>query len=141
MTTEQPLATVWEQPLTVYAKAKPKKEVIILLSDGVNNAGYMDPLSAAEIAKTFGIRVYTIGCGTIGQAPINIPGYGIIYTEVEIDEMLLKKIAAETDAKYFRAQNKSKLQAVYEEIDKMEKTRISETRFTNKSDGFPLLIS
>jgi len=122
-------------------ESKAKSKVIILLSDGVNNAGYMDPLSAAEIAKTFGIRVYTIGCGTIGQAPINIPGYGIIYTEVEIDEMLLKKIAAETDAKYFRAQNKSKLQAVYEEIDKMEKTRISETRFTNKSDEFfPFLL-
>jgi|LSQX01.1.fsa_nt_gb Ca-activated chloride channel family protein len=123
-------------------ESKAKSKVIILLSDGVNNAGYMDPLSAAEIAKTFGIRVYTIGCGTIGRAPINLPGYGIIYSDVEIDEALLKKIAAETNGKYFRAQNKSKLLAVYDEIDKMEKTRISETHFTNKSDEFfPFLLA
>jgi len=122
-------------------ESKTKSKVIILLSDGVNNTGYMDPISAAEIAKEYGIRVYTIGCGSMGQAPINIPNYGIVYTNVEIDEVLLKKIADETDGKYFRAQNKTRLEAIYKEIDKMEKTRITETQFTNKSEEFfPFLL-
>ena len=123
-------------------ESKTKSKVIILLSDGVNNTGYMDPISAAEIAKEYGIRVYTIGCGTIGQAPMNIPNYGIVYTNVEIDEDLLKKIADETNGKYFRAQNKTRLEAIYNEIDKMEKTHILETHFTNKSEEFfPFLLA
>jgi Ca-activated chloride channel family protein len=122
-------------------ESKAKSKVIILLSDGVNNAGYIDPRSAAELAKEFNIRVYTIGCGTIGTAPINIPGYGTQIMKVEIDEALLKQIAKETGGQYFRAQNKDKLNAVYSEIDQMEKTRISETHFTNKSDEFfPFLL-
>ena len=123
-------------------ESKAKSKIIILLSDGVNNTGYMDPISAAEIAKEYGIRVYTIGCGSLGQAPMNIPNYGIIYTEVEIDEDLLKKIANKTNGKYFRAQNKSRLQEIYKEIDIMEKTRINETLFTNKSEEFfPFLLA
>ena len=116
-------------------ESKAKGKVIILLSDGVNNAGFMDPVSAAEIAKNQNIRVYTIGCGTIGEAPISTP-YGIIRAKVEIDEKLLEQIANITGGKYFRAQNKNKLKAVYQEIDQMEKTKIDETIFTNKSEAF-----
>ena len=121
-------------------ESKAKSKVIILLTDGVNNRGHIDPRSAAELAKEFDIRIYTIGCGTIGKAPIQHRGR-IYYDEVKIDEPVLKYIAKETGGLYFRAANKDKLTAVYAEIDKMEKTRISETHFTNKSDEFfPFLI-
>ncbi len=112
-----------------------KSKVIILLSDGVNNSGYIDPLSAADLAKEFGMRVYTIGCGSIGEAPYASP-YGTFYAKTEIDEQLLANIAQTTNGKYFRAQNKEKLKQVYDEIDKMEKSRISETQFINKTDEF-----
>lgn len=121
-------------------ESKAKSKVIILLSDGVNNAGYIDPISAAEIAKNHNIRVYTIGCGTLGQAPVSTP-YGIMYTEVEIDESLLKQIAEKTGGNYFRAQNKNKLEEIYNEIDKLEKTRISETVFTNRNEEFLPFVS
>ncbi|HOF16693.1 MAG TPA: VWA domain-containing protein [Bacteroidales bacterium] len=122
-------------------ESKAKSKVVILLSDGANNTGYLDPLSAAEIAKEYQIRVYTIGCGTYGKAPINIPNYGLIYAEVDIDEDLLQNIADKTNGKYFRAQNTARLKVIYEEINKMEKTRIQETLFTNKSDEFfPFLL-
>jgi len=117
-------------------ESKAKSKVIILLSDGVNNTGHIDPYSAAEIAQELGIRVYTIGCGTIGTAPISLPGYGTQIMKVEIDETLLKYIAQKTGGKYFRAQNKSKLKEVYEEIDQMEKSRIIEHHYTNKPDEF-----
>ena len=117
-----------------------KSKVIILLSDGVNNTGYMDPISAAEIAKNQNIRVYTIGCGSIGEAPVSTP-YGIIYAKVEIDETLLKQIAQLTGGQYFRAQNKNKLKEIYQEIDQMEKTHINETVFTNKSEEFFLFLA
>lgn len=116
-----------------------KSKVIILLSDGVNNSGYMDPVSAAEIAHNQNIRVYTIGCGTVGEAPMSSP-YGIIQVKVEIDENLLKQIAQITGGKYFRAQNKAKLKEIYQEIDKMEKTRIDETIFTNKNEEFTIFL-
>jgi Ca-activated chloride channel family protein len=122
-------------------ESKAKSKVIILLSDGVNNAGYMNPLSAAEIAKNQGIRVYTIGCGSMGEAPISIPGYGTVQAKVEIDEALLRNIAQETGGQYFRAQNKTRLKEVYQEIDQMEKTRIHETVFTNRNEEFfPFLL-
>jgi Ca-activated chloride channel family protein len=121
-------------------ESKAKSKVIVLLSDGVNNAGHIDPYSAAELAYEFGIRVYTVGCGTVGDAPVSTP-YGIMYMKVEIDEALLKSIAQKTGGKYFRAQNKTKLKEVYDEIDKMEKTRITEYQFINKPDEFfPFLL-
>lgn len=124
--------------------SKAKSKVIILLSDGVNNRGYVDPRSAAELAKEFNIRVYTIGCGSMGTAlqPARDARGNIIYLpqKVEIDEALLKDIAKVTGGLYFRAANKDKLTAVYAEIDAMEKTRISETHFTNKSDEFFLFL-
>ena len=121
-------------------ESEAKSKIIILLSDGVNNRGYMDPRSAAEIAKNQNIKVYTIGCGTNGQAMYPGP-YGPIPMNTEIDEKLLKDIAQITGGKYFRATNNDKLKAVYNEIDKMEKTILSETVFENKADAFfPFLL-
>ena len=114
-------------------ESKAKSKVIVLLTDGVNNTGHIDPYSVAEIAQELGIRVYTIGCGTIGMAPY--PG-SILPMKVEIDEPLLKTIAQKSGGKYFRAQNKAKLKEVYNEIDQMEKTRITEYHYTNKPDEF-----
>lgn len=124
--------------------SKAVSKVIILLTDGVNNMGSVDPLSAAEIAKLFGIRVYTVGIGTMGYAPYPVQtpfGIQLQRMKVEIDEQLLVKISAMTDGKYFRAQNTSKLRQIYKEIDKMEKTRIDVTEFRKKKEEFlPLVL-
>lgn len=109
-----------------------ESKVMILLTDGVNNAGEVDPLSAAEIARTFGIRIYSIGVGTRGEAPYPVrTPFGIRYqmTPVEIDEPLMKKISETTGGEYFRATNNRALQEIYETIDKMEKTKIEITSF------------
>jgi len=122
-------------------ESEAKSKIIILLSDGVNNRGYVDPYSAAEIAKNMNIKVYTIGAGTNGQAPYPTP-YGTQMVNTEIDERLLQNIANETGGKYFRATNNDKLKAVYQEIDKMEKTILNETIFENKADAFfPFLLT
>jgi Ca-activated chloride channel family protein len=116
-----------------------KSKVIILLTDGVNNIGAIAPETAGEIAKTFGIRVYTIGVGTRGMAPYPFKTpFGIQYQnmEVQIDEAVLQKIAQDTDGKYFRATNTSKLKDVYKEIDKMEKTKIDVTEFRKHTEEF-----
>ncbi len=119
-------------------------KVIILLTDGVNNAGSVDPLSAAEIAKLYGIRIYTIGVGTIGMAPYPVQTpYGVQYQEVEvkIDEELLKQVTAMTDGKYFRATSNKKLQEIYAEIDQLEKSKIDVTEFRRKNEEFlPLAL-
>jgi len=121
-------------------ESEAKSKIIILLSDGVNNKGYLDPYSASEIAKNMNIKVYTIGAGTNGQAPYPTP-YGTVMTPTEIDERLLQSIAQVTGGKYFRATNNDKLKAVYEEIDKMEKTILNETIYENKADAFfPFLL-
>lgn len=120
--------------------SKAKSKIIILLSDGVNNRGYIDPLSAAEIAKNQKIKVYTIGCGTNGKAPYPGP-LGPIYVDTEIDEQLLQQMATETGGKYYRATNNEKLKAVYAEIDKLEKTILNEKIYENKADVYqPFLI-
>lgn len=119
--------------------AKTKSKVIILLTDGVNNAGAVAPLTAGEIAKTFGIRVYTIGVGTQGIAPYPIKTpFGIQYQnmEVQIDEGICKQISEATDGKYFRATNNKKLKEIYNEIDKLEKTKIEVTEFRRYSEEF-----
>lgn len=103
-----------------------KSRVVILLTDGVNNAGEISPKMAAEIAKTYGIRVYTIGVGAMGTAPYPVQtpfGIELQQVEVQIDEQLLEKIAQETDGKYFRATDNTKLLEIYGEINKMEKSR------------------
>ncbi|MCL2435008.1 MAG: VWA domain-containing protein [Lentimicrobiaceae bacterium] len=122
-------------------ESEAKSKIIILLSDGVNNSGYIDPYSAAEIAKNMGFKVYTIGVGTTGKAPYPTP-YGSVMVDTEIDERLLRSIAQETGGKYFRATNNDKLKAIYTEIDKMEKTILNETVFENKADAFfPFLLA
>jgi Ca-activated chloride channel family protein len=116
-----------------------KSKVIILLTDGVNNRGEIHPLTAAEIAKSFGIRVYTIGVGTIGTAPFPVNtvfGQQIQNMEVKIDEAMLQKIANITGGKYFRATNKDKLRQIYEEIDKMEKTKVEVKEYSKRSEEF-----
>ncbi len=114
-------------------------KVIILLTDGINNRGDIDPSTAADIAKTFGIRVYTIGVGTMGVAPYPVQTpYGIQYQdmEVEIDEAILKQIADETGGKYFRATDNDKLAQVYSEIDKLEKSKIDVRDFARKEEKY-----
>ena len=103
-----------------------KSRVVILLTDGVNNSGEISPQMAAEIAKTYGIRVYTIGVGAEGTAPYPVMtpfGVDIQQVEVQIDEALLQQIAQETDGKYFRATDNTKLLEIYGEINKMEKNK------------------
>ena len=116
-----------------------KSKTIILLTDGSNNAGEISPVTAAEIAATFGIRVYTIGVGTKGEAlyPVSTP-YGVTYQPypVEIDETTLRNIAQKTGGKYYRATDKSVLKDIFDEIDKLEKTKLSVTQFNKKEDIF-----
>ncbi len=116
-----------------------KSRVIILLTDGVNNAGEVDPISAAEIAETFGIRIYTIGVGTRGEAPYPVQTpFGTRYqmVPVEIDETILKKIADITGGEYFRATDNRTLEDIYNKIDKMEKTKIEITSYRNAKELF-----
>jgi len=125
--------------------SKAVSKVIILLTDGVNNMGSLDPRSAAEIAKLYGIRIYTIGIGSMGQAPYPVQtpfGMQTQMMDVQIDEPLLKEIANGTDGKYFRATNNAKLRAIYQEIDKMEKSKIDVTEFRKRKEEFlPLVLA
>jgi Ca-activated chloride channel family protein len=118
-----------------------KSKVIILLTDGVNNRGEIAPATAAGIAKTYGIRVYTIGVGTEGMAPYPVQTpYGIQYQDmpVEIDEDILQQIAQTTGGKYFRATDNNKLTQVYHEIDKLEKSKIDVRQFSRKQEKYLL---
>ena len=120
--------------------SKAKSKVVILLTDGVNNRGDLSPLTAAEIASKFGIRVYTIGVGTNGTAPYPMRTYGgtvqYIQTPVEIDEQTLTQIAGTTNGNYFRATSNSKLEEVYQEIDKLEKTKLSVKEFSKREEEY-----
>ena len=116
-------------------------KVIILLTDGENNAGEIAPITAAEIAAAFGIRVYTIGVGTIGEAPYpqQTPfGTRIVQLPVSIDEPALKQIAATTGGQYYRATNNTSLKGIYEEIDQLEKTKISVQEYSKKQEEYKL---
>lgn len=117
-----------------------KSRVVILVTDGVNNAGSVDPITAAEIARTFGIRVYTIGVGTHGTAPFPVTDFfGRTYfqqLEVEIDEPMLKKISSMTNGSYFRATNNQRLKDIYSEIDKLEKSKIDVKQFSRKYEEY-----
>jgi len=122
-------------------ESKAKSKVIILLTDGVNNSGFIDPKIASELAVEFEIKVYTIGLGTNGMAlsPIGIrPDGGFQYgnQQVEIDEELLKEIATTTGGKYFRATSSTKLAEIYEEINKLETTEIEEFKYTNYDEMY-----
>lgn len=113
--------------------------VVILLTDGENNSGEIAPVTAAEIANTFGIRVYTVGVGSQGTAPYPVQTpYGVQLRdmEVKIDEGTLKEISSIADGKYFRAVNNTTLKEIYEEIDKLEKSKIEVREFSRKSEEF-----
>ena len=125
--------------------SKAKSKVVILLTDGVNNGGLIDPATALEIAKTFKVKVYTIGVGTDGYAPtpVSTP-LGIVMQneKVAIDEKLLKNIADQTGGKYFRATDNKSLQSIYAEIDHLEKSKVEITtlhRYTEKF--YPLIFA
>jgi Ca-activated chloride channel family protein len=126
--------------------SRAKGKVIILLTDGVNNSGFIDPKIASELALEFGIKVYTIGLGTNGMAlsPIGIKDDGTFQygsVQVEIDEGLLREIANTTGGKYFRATSNTKLAEIYEEINKLEKTEIEETKYKSYDEKYrPLVI-
>jgi len=126
--------------------SKAKSKVIILLSDGVNNTGFIDPKIAGELAVEYDIKVYTIGLGSNGTAmgPIGIDRSGQFRygpTKVEIDEDLMKQISNQTNGKYFRATNNEKLEEIYDEINKLEKTEVEESKFYNYEEKYrPLVI-
>ncbi len=119
--------------------SKAKSKVMILLTDGMNNRGEIDPLTAAQIAKTFNIRIYTIGVGTVGEAPYPVQTpFGIRYQNmpVDVDEKTLAQIADMTDGRYFRATNNKALKEIYDEIDKLEKTRIEVKSYRSYTELF-----
>jgi Ca-activated chloride channel family protein len=128
-------------------ESKAKSKVIIFISDGVNNVGEIAPLTAGDLAKTYGIRVYCIGVGSKGKAlqPVAMyaPGeYEYDYVDVDVDEKVMGQICDLTGGKYFRATNKESLVSIYQEIDKMEKTIVSEKSFSNKAEHFlPLALA
>lgn len=115
-------------------------KVIILLTDGVNNQGAIDPVTAAELAKTFGIRVYTVGVGTMGKAPYPVQdmfGRTVFHQlDVEIDEDALQQIADITGGNYFRATNNNSLKEIYQQIDQLEKSRISVKEYSRREEKF-----
>jgi Ca-activated chloride channel family protein len=116
-----------------------ESKVIILLTDGRNNAGSISPEKAAEIAETFGIKVYTIGAGTRGKAPFVVDslfGKQVVYESVEIDEDTLRAIAERTGGLYFRAEDTHALESIYEEIDEMETTEIETDSYMEYNEQF-----
>ena len=125
--------------------SKAKSQVVILLTDGVNNSGFIDPNTSADLATSFGIKTYTIGLGSNGnaRAPIalNPDGsfrYGL--TKVEIDEKLLKEIASKTGGLYFRATDNKKLKEIYDEINKLEKTEVEEFKYSNAKEVYRFFV-
>lgn len=124
--------------------SKAVSKVVILLTDGVNNQGAIDPNTAAELAKTFGVRVYTVGVGTQGNAPYPFQdhfGRTILRdVPVEIDEATLQEMADLTGGKYFRAENNNKLKDIYDEIDKLERSKVDVKEYSKKEEQFMILV-
>jgi Ca-activated chloride channel family protein len=122
--------------------SKAKSKVIILLTDGVNNSGFIEPETASDIAKEYGIKVYTIGIGSNGMAEFPYQfapnGHDFLYKllPVEIDEKLMKTIAKNTGGKYYRANSNSKLESIYNEINKLETTEIQELKYYDYDEKF-----
>lgn len=120
-------------------ESKAKSKVMILLTDGVNNRGEIDPITAAQIAQTFAIRIYTVGVGTVGEAPYPVQTpFGIRYQNVpvDVDEKTLTAIATLTGGQYFRAKNNQALKQIYAEIDRLEKTRIEVKSYRSYTERF-----
>lgn len=125
-------------------EAEGSSNVVILMTDGMNNAGQIDPIDAAHLAALYGIRVYTIGVGTIGKAksPVGIRNGQYVYdwVEVEIDEDLMHDIADLTGGKYFRATSRNKLESIYAEIDQLEKTRFNVLQYNRKKEEYLIFL-
>jgi len=126
-------------------ESKAKSKVIILLTDGVNNSGFIDPSTAADLAANFEIKTYTIGLGTNGnaRAPVALNPNGSFrfgMTKVEIDEELLKNVANKTGGLYFRATDNKKLEEIYNEINKLEKTEVEEIKYSDSEEKYRLLV-
>ncbi|MFH1214277.1 MAG: VWA domain-containing protein [Candidatus Neomarinimicrobiota bacterium] len=124
--------------------SKAKSKIMILLSDGRNNAGEIDPRTAARLAAAFDVKIYTIGAGKLGQAPypVALPGGQVQYRlmDVEIDEALLNDIASQTGGRYFRATDEKSLATIYEEISGMEKTEVKVREFVNYNDLYDYFL-
>lgn len=125
-------------------ESKAASRIVVLLTDGINNSGDIEPLTAAELAQKYGIKMYAIGVGTRGMAPypaVDMSGQKrIVMAPVEIDEEMLTKIAKLTGGQYFRATNTQELQKIYETIDALEKTKIEDYKMTTKQEEFPPFI-
>jgi len=126
-------------------RSEAKSRIAILLTDGVTNAGVIDPVKAAELAAEFDIKVYCIGAGTNGVAPMpSMDLFGrtqMVGQQVQIDEDTLKAIADKTDGRYFRAVNREGLADIYASIDELEKTEVSETRYQRYHEHFAWFLS
>jgi Ca-activated chloride channel family protein len=124
--------------------SKAKSKVIVLLTDGQNNAGMVDPTTAARVAASLGLKVYTVGVGTRGRAPIPVddPVFGrrLISVEVDIDENTLRKIAEITHGQYFRATDTKELVAIYDQIDKLEKSKVESETYVEYTERYAWLI-
>lgn len=123
--------------------SKAKSKVVILLTDGSNNMGDLSPMTSAEIAKSMGIRVYTIGVGTNKVAPYPMPvagGVQYVNVPVEIDTKTLSQIAATTNGEFYRATNTRELHSIYQEIDKLEKTKFSVTKFSKRYEVYQMFV-
>ena len=125
-------------------KSKAKSRIVILLTDGVNNSGPISPELAAQIAKTFDIKIYTIGVGTRGRAPfiVDQPFFGksVIYEEVSIDEDALRKVASITGGSYFRGEDAKSLEQIYAQIDKLEKSEANSPQIIDYDEQAPIFI-
>jgi len=116
-----------------------ESKVIILLTDGRNNAGSLDPRKAAEIAKTFDIKIYAVGAGTRGKAPFVVDsffGKQVVYESVEIDDKMLEEMARQTGGAYYRAEDQEALSSIYQEIDQLEKTEITTNTYMEYNERF-----
>jgi len=134
------LATACNRLRASHARSK----VIVLLTDGQNNAGMVDPITAARVAASLGLKVYTVGVGTRGRAPIPVddPVFGrrLISVEVDIDEVTLRKIAELTGGKYFRATDRDELESIYAQIDRLEKSKVQSDTYVEYTERFAWFI-
>ncbi|OGR11307.1 MAG: hypothetical protein A2341_15090 [Deltaproteobacteria bacterium RIFOXYB12_FULL_58_9] len=124
-------------------KSKAKSKVVILLTDGRNNAGSLSPATAAEIAKTVGVKVYTVGAGKRGKAPFlvdTVMGKHVAYQDESLDEELLKKIAMQTGGQYFRAEDRAGLESIYGQIDELERTEVEMSSYQEYNEKFPWFV-
>jgi Ca-activated chloride channel family protein len=125
------------------SSSKARSKVVVLLTDGVNNSGSVSPAQAAEMAEALGVKVYTIGAGTQGKAPVIVDtlfGKQVAYEDVQIDEEALKKVAEKTGGAYFRAEDQKALQDIYKRIDALEKSEASMHRYLDYNDEYPLFV-